>query len=746
MNEKIFDRLNPKQREAVECLEGPLLILAGAGSGKTRVLTHRIANLLAHGVDPHEILAITFTNKAANEMKSRVQNLVGEDAREIWLSTFHSFCARILRMEIEITGRYQKNFVIYDASDSKTMIRKCLHELFHDNEEVIEQIDLSSIQSMISKAKNDFIDAKHFEYWRKEYRSRKNLPEVLSESEMITAKIYELYTEKLIENNALDFDDLLLVTVAMFHNFPEILQKYQRRFKYISIDEYQDTNGVQYRLAKMLAESHHNICVVGDADQSIYGWRGADFRNILNFEEDYPEARTIQLEQNYRSTKKILDAANSVIENNVVRKPKNLWTQKSGGDPIKLFEARTAYQEAEFVVREIQRQHLMFNVPYRDFAILYRVNWQSRLIEEKLIRSEIPYIIIGGLKFFDRKEIKDILAYLRILTNSSDEISLLRAIGVPKRGIGSSTLEKIAEIAADHGITMFDTIARVNEINIRPAQKHALENFMTQILDWINFINAIPLDQFIKQILEESGMLDEIKALPDETERENRLKNLDEFLELARDFSNSTEDRSLENFLMQISLMTSNDDEIDAEDRVSLMTVHSAKGLEFPIVFVVGLEEGVFPHMRSLNVRDEMEEERRACYVAITRAERNLYLSYALERNMFGKISRQKPSRFIDEIPPECFESRNQVEIDFKPRQISKPISKPNPIQNLIPKPKPNPKIDLKIGDRVKHSMFGIGIVQKIAGSGDLSQLTIHFDDVGTKVLVKKFAPLEKFV
>ena len=758
MYEEIFANLNPQQRDAVETLDGPLLVMAGAGSGKTRVLTCRVANLLAHGVKPWNILAITFTNKAANEMKTRVQKLVGDEAKNIWLSTFHSFCARILRYEVDITGKYKNNFVIYDSSDSRSMISKCLDELYKDE---ANTIDISSVQSMISNAKNNFISAEKFIDWRISMHEERGDPAFLRNSERIVSEVYPVYMKKLVANNAMDFDDLLLVTVALFHEFPNVLEKYQKQFKYISIDEYQDTNGVQYRLANMLAAEHHNICVVGDADQSIYGFRGADFRNILKFEEDYPEAKVIKLEQNYRSTKKILDAANAVIENNELRKEKNLWTQNPDGTAIKLLQSPDPFREASTIVRTIYQLHLEYGEPFKHFAILYRANWLSRVFEEKLMQAKIPYVIVGGLKFFDRKEIKDILAYLRILQNPRDEISLVRALQVPRRGIGKGTIDKISELAGDAGMSFFEFIANPKMLdripNLRSMARLALENFASSIMDWQIDSREIPVDTLAKNILNDSGILREINDISDEVNRDSRLENVDEFLRLIQEFVENPEieNHSLDEFLMNISLMTDLDEDVDSRDCVSLMTVHAAKGLEFPTVFLVGMEEGIFPHSRSINSQEGLEEERRACYVALTRAQKNLCVSYSMQRTSAGRLMIQEPSRFLNEIPRDCFENfekkadSERKSSSYERKSLSNPkktLSSPQksiPV-SIKPKTKVDTKLILNVGDEVEHSMFGRGTIESVTGSGENSIIKIRFSNGETKTFSKKFAPLKK--
>ena len=639
----IFSGLNPKQQEAVASLEGPLLIMAGAGSGKTKVLTCRIANLLAHGVQPFSILAITFTNKAATEMRERVDRLIGPAAKSVWLSTFHSFCARFLRYEIEATEMYKKNFVIYDAADSKAVIKACLKELNLDE----KQYAPNSVQAAISNAKNMLMGPRAFARDAGSFFQKK------------TAEVYELYAKKLRANNALDFDDLLMVSVAILEEHEDIRTRYQQRFRYILVDEYQDTNGAQYELTKILAAKYRNLCVVGDADQSIYGWRGADIRNIMDFEKDYPEARTVKLEQNYRSTKNILAAANAVIAHNENRKPKKLWTENPVGEKITSYLANDERDEANFIATTILKQRTIFNAAYGDIAILYRTNAQSRVLEEGFMREGIPYTMVGGLKFYDRKEIKDAIAYLRVIFNPMDSVSLMRIINVPKRGLGETTIARLNAYAVENDMTLFDVISSPEILGgisgITARVKKPLEVFSTMIFDLLGVMDQLPLADFIERMLKDSGYLAELEREP-KPENESRVENLKEFIGVAKDFEKSGEIPNVENFLSHISLI-SDIDSADIElDRVTLMTLHSAKGLEFPIVFMAGMEEGLFPHARTLMEPDEMEEERRTCYVGITRAQRKLYMTYARSRMIYGRTTTYLPSRFLAEIPDEYIE------------------------------------------------------------------------------------------
>ena len=764
-NPKVFDGLNPKQVEAVECLDGPLLIMAGAGSGKTRVLTCRIANLLAHGIAPWNILAITFTNKAANEMKTRAEKMIGEPAKSVWLSTFHSFCAKILRFEIEAVKGYSKNFSIYSTGDSKMVIRDCVRELELDE----KRFSSTAVQSRISNAKNALLNAKA-------YKNAVLMSQVQSDYEWAVADIYELYEKRLLALNAMDFDDLLLVTVRLFENNEDILDQYQEKFRYILVDEYQDTNKVQYRLMKLLAAKYENVCVVGDADQSIYGWRGADLNNILSFEADYPGATVIKLEQNYRSTKLILEAANAVIQNNIYRKPKNLWTNNPEGEQITVFEAFTEYYEALKIADEIKELKSQ-GIPYSDIALLYRINAQSRSLEEAFMRAGIPYVIIGGLKFYDRLEIKNILAYLRLISNPQDNMSFKRIVNVPKRGIGTTTIIKLQDFAEKHEISIFEVISNswlLNQIELTPRMKQNIRGFASFILDCIDQKNKLPVDEYIKYILENSGYMLELKT-DQKPEDEARIENLGEFVNVAKEFANQNEDATLEDFLNHISLISDLDVINEDENLVSLMTVHSAKGLEFPVVFITGMEEGLFPHVRSLMDERQLEEERRACYVAITRAKRKLYITHAASRSTFGNSKKSDCSRFLTEIPMAYLDvykqlidksratpsfinvSRSQMPSAVKniaksntARSKANALSLEAKIRMKAAKSKSKAEINMtkrwKQGDRIKHKKWGEGIVLDVYGLGTEREMKVKFleEEVGIKTLQLKFAPIEK--
>lgn len=640
-----LQRLNPPQREAVQATDGPLLIMAGAGSGKTRVLTHRIAYLIEKKrVAPWSILAITFTNKAAREMQERVSTLVGSSGRDIWVSTFHSMCVRILRKDIDRIG-FNSNFSILDSADQLSVIRGCMKDENIDT----KKIEPKAVQAAISAAKNELITPERYEEKVGDY------------FQGIVAKIYKMYQKRLKSNNSLDFDDLIMKTIQLFKEVPEALQFYQNKFRYIHVDEYQDTNRAQYMLVRMLADAHHNICVVGDSDQSIYRWRGADISNILNFESDYADAKTILLEQNYRSTSTILNAANAVIANNTGRKSKKLWTDQGEGSKIALYFGESERDEGYFVTGVIQK-NVAGKRKYRDHAILYRTNAQSRIIEETLIKSDIPYQIVGGIKFYDRKEIKDLLAYLRLISNPDDDISLQRIINVPKRGIGDTTIAKLSAVAVSRGQSMFRVLSNLDDVDVKGKTKEQLIAFQRMIASLNSSVDELTVTELTEKVLELSEYKLELQR-EQTLESQSRIENIEEFLSVTQDFEERNEDRTLVAFLTDLALIadidTMNDDEEEGSDQnaVILMTMHSAKGLEFPIVFIVGMEETIFPHSRALTDDDELEEERRLAYVGITRAEEQLYLTSARMRTLFGRTSVNMPSRFLKEIPSELIVS-----------------------------------------------------------------------------------------
>ncbi len=721
--------LNKEQQQAVQHTEGPLLILAGAGSGKTKVLTVRIAHLLAQGVNPYEILAITFTNKAAKEMKSRVEGLVGDVANRIWLSTFHSFCAKFLRFELDNFLGYNSNFTIYDTSDSQAVIKAALKALNLDD----KYYPVGAMIGAISDAKNKLLFASDFRKQARDFYQQK------------VADVYEYYERELRKNNALDFDDLLLVVVKLLQSNEAVLDKYSKRFRYVMIDEYQDTNHAQYLLAKLLASHWKNIAVVGDADQSIYAWRGADIQNILDFEKDYPNCTSIKLEQNYRSTKIILDAANAVIENNEGRPKKNLWTDKTEGAKIQHFTAQSEHEEAAFIGDTIAKKHDIHGVPYGDMAILYRTNAQSRVLEEALIKRALPYTMVGGTKFYDRKEIKDVLAYLRVLYNPFDDLSLLRIINVPKRSIGATTVAKLQDYARANGTSLFMTLTQLHLVDtIKGKTKEKLEEFGILIFTLVAEMEDKTVLDILESILDRTGYLAQLEESTDPQDQA-RAENIGELLSVAKDFQDTNPNGTVEDFLEQVALVNDVDSFEQEESKVTLMTLHAAKGLEFPIVFLGGLEEGLFPHSRTLMNPEEIEEERRLAYVGITRAEKELYISNATTRTVFGRTSSYLPSRFIDEIPEELVDglrAKRKVPDDIKrhvPQHMSvtsRPVTKPIVRNEVI--------ADWKVGDTAIHSKWGNGKVINVAGEGAGMKLTIEFPTQGVRVVMAKFAPVKK--
>lgn len=722
-----LERLNDVQLEAATHVNGPLLIMAGAGSGKTRVLTCRIAYLLTQGVAPYNILSITFTNKAAAEMKERVAKMIGDQAKSIWLSTFHAFCARFLRIEIETLGYYTHNFVIYDSSDSQALIKECIKELNLDE----KYFRLAGVQATISNAKNQLIGAGRFKQQAADFHSGK------------IAEIFEIYERKLLHNNALDFDDLIMLTVNILENNQEIREKYQHKFKYILVDEYQDTNHAQYLLVRFLSSQHRNVCVVGDADQSIYAWRGADIKNILDFEADYPEAKFIKLEQNYRSTKVILAAANSVIEHNTGRHPKKLWTSSQETDPLSFYLASDERDEARFIVDTIIKLNTVYRYKYGDIAVLYRTNAQSRVFEDALMTYGIPYTIVGGLKFYDRKEIKDILAYLRVIANPSDSISLRRIINVPRRGIGDTSLAKMTDYAVKYSLSLFDVISNPDMVpGLTARTKNPLDSFAELIFNMIAIKDTSSVVDLINQILEKSGYLTELQNEGTE-QSDNRIENLYELLSVAKDFTPVEGEDSLSSFLNNVALVSDIDNAELVPDRVTLMTLHSAKGLEFPVVFLVGMEEGIFPYSRTLLDEAAIEEERRLCYVGITRAQKKLYISQARMRTIYGNTQTFVQSRFLQEIPARLIEDLSKRNIRAKAssgRKFSGAGSLPNKKSNTLT----GNKTDWRAGDKAKHAKWGVGTVVAVKGSGEKTELQIAFPGAGIRQLMAAIAPLQK--
>ena len=764
----ILKGLNDKQYEAVVNTEGPCLVIAGAGSGKTKVLTHKIAYLIGEkGVHPWDILAITFTNKAANEMKERIEGLVGEAAKDIWMGTFHSICVRILRRFIDRIG-FDSSFIIFDTSDQKTLVKGCLKDLAIDDKMFTDRAVLSEI----SNAKNEMLEPE-------QYQARANGD---FRKEKI-ASVYNLYQKRLRENNAIDFDDIINYTIKILMENEDVLEYYSNKFKYVLVDEYQDTNKAQFTLVTMFASKNGNITVVGDNDQGIYSFRGADISNILNFERDFPGTKIIKLEQNYRCTGNILKAANSVIKNNEVKYKKELWTQNEEGNLPRVYQAQNEYDEGTYIVEQMEHLRREEYYKYSDFAILYRMNTQSRAIEDILRRENIPYKIIGGLKFYERKEIKDIIAYLRLIQNSNDNLSLKRIINEPKRGIGKTSLDKVEQLAEANGISMYEII--------KDAEQYGLNRVYLNSREFINCIeelkakkDELTISELIKLTLKKSGYT---KALENENtvEAENRIENLDEFLTVAIEFEEEEAENSLSTFLEGITLSSDIDDLEEGEEYVTLMTLHSAKGLEFPVVFLVGMEEGIFPGYKSISEPKELEEERRLCYVGITRAKENLFLTCSKQRTIFGSTSYNPVSRFLNEIPQELLEGYDEAfgetknkEQMFKDSQYTWSYGSRNNsniktykieeqkatvaassnntnngfmfrtaesfLNNLSKKSTSN--IDLskyKSGVKVFHKKFGEGIINQVEPEGEDLKVDIDFNKVGHKRLMAKFANLE---
>ncbi|CAM3995910.1 DNA helicase PcrA [Mesobacillus zeae] len=743
LTDRLLNGLNPEQQNAVKTTDGPLLLMAGAGSGKTRVLTHRIGYLIVEkGVNPYNILAITFTNKAAREMRERIQGIMGGAADDIWISTFHSMCVRILRRDIDRIG-YNRNFTILDSTDQQSVIKGILKERNLDP----KKYDPRAILGMVSSAKNELISPEEYAKTAGDYYSN------------VVSDVYGDYQKRLRKNNALDFDDLIMSTILLFQRVPEVLEYYQRKFQYIHVDEYQDTNRAQYMLVKLLAARFRNLCVVGDSDQSIYRWRGADIANILSFEKDYPNAKVILLEQNYRSTKKILLAANKVIENNQNRKPKNLWTENADGNKIVYYRADSEQGEAQFVIGKIQELIREKGRKHSEVAILYRTNAQSRAIEEAFLKSNIEYTIVGGIKFYDRKEIKDILAYLRLISNPDDDISLQRVINVPKRAIGSTSVDKIGNFAAMHDMSMFQALESLELIGLSPKAEKAAAEFRNLIRNYTNMQEFLSVTELVEEILEKSGYREMLKA-EKSIEAQSRMENLDEFLTVTKSFEESSEDKSLVGFLTDLALVADidrlDDDGKKNTDTVTLMTLHSAKGLEFPVVFLIGMEEGVFPHSRSLMEEAEMEEERRLAYVGITRAEQELYITNAQMRTLYGRTNMNPESRFIREIPEDLIENfapkkkRSPFESSASSfssgsRRGAVPLGNSRSPRPAVTRPAAAETADWKVGDKANHGKWGTGTVVSVKGSGEGTELDIAFPSpTGVKRLLAKFAPIEK--
>ncbi len=752
----LLEGLNDKQYEAVTNYEGPCLVIAGAGSGKTKVLTHKIAYLIQEkNIKPWNILAITFTNKAANEMKERVEKLIGEIAKDMWIGTFHAICVRILRRYIDRIG-FESSFVIFDTTDQRAMIKNCLKDLNIDDKMFTDR----SVQYEISNAKNEMLEPN-------QYLARANGD---FRKEKI-ASIYELYQKRLKENNAIDFDDIINFTIKILTENPDVLEYYSEKFRYILVDEYQDTNKAQFMLVSLLAARYGNITVVGDNDQGIYSFRGADISNILNFERDFPGTKIIKLEQNYRCTGNILNVANAVIKNNEVKYEKKLWTKNEKGTLPIVNQAEDEYDEARYIVEQINHLRREEYYKYSDFAILYRMNAQSRAIEEILVREDIPYKIIGGLKFYERKEIKDIIAYLRLIHNTNDNLSLIRIINEPKRGIGKTSLDNVQKIAQQNGISMYEIIKHAEQFGLNRVYANSRQ-FIETIEELRQLEGQIDISELIKETLNKTGYT---KALEQENtqEAENRIENLEEFLTVAIEFEEQSADNTLGDFLEGITLASDVDNLEEEQDSVTLMTLHSAKGLEFPVVFLVGMEEGIFPGYKSISEPKELEEERRLCYVGITRAKNNLFLTCAKRRTIFGSTSYNSISRFIKEIPDEDIEGIEEIETkkeeDFKDSsysweygKVTKTKIEKEKIQikdtntqyqfrtaesflNALNK-KGQEDIDLSIykaGKRVYHKKFGEGTINYVEKEGQDLKVDITFDKVGHKRLMAKYAGLE---
>ena len=752
----LLENLNDKQKEAVLATEGPCLVIAGAGSGKTKVLTLKIAYLIEEKkIKPWNILAITFTNKAAKEMQERITNLIGEKAAEMWIGTFHSICVRILRRYIDRIG-YNSDFVIFDTSDQKTLIKQCIKQLNLDDKIFTDR----GVLAEISNSKNEMLTPE-------QYSVRTN-GELRKEK---IAKLYEMYQKKLKENNALDFDDIINLTIQILTENPDVLEYYSGKFQYVLVDEYQDTNKAQFMLITLLSGRHGNITVVGDNDQGIYSFRGADISNILNFERDFPGTKIIKLEQNYRSTKAILDAANAIIKHNEKKYEKNLWTEQVGGQLPEVARLDNEYEEANFIVEQINKLKREEYYKNKDFTVLYRMNAQSRSIEDIFRRENIPYKMIGGLKFYERKEIKDAIAYLRLIHNSADNLSLQRIINEPKRGIGQTSMEKIETIAATNGISMYETIKKAEQFGLNKVFANSRE-FINTIEEITAKKDKMLISEILKEVLSKTGYTKALE-LENTAQAESRIENLDEFLTVAMEFEEENAENSLAEFLESITLSSDIDGMEETEDSVTLMTLHSAKGLEFPVVFLIGMEEGLFPSYKSIGEQRELEEERRLCYVGITRAKEHLFLTCAKQRTIFGSTSCNQISRFIEEIPKELLTGADEL---TKPSKLKENTewTYGNKFNNKVTsyvvqdgsmnKPKNNfafrtaesflsniaaskgTDVDLsqyKMGQTIYHKKFGEGVITEIATEGDDLKLDISFEKVGHKRLMAKYANLE---
>ena len=752
--------MNDRQAEAVQTTEGPLLIMAGAGSGKTRVLTHRIAYLIDEKlVNPWNILAITFTNKAAREMKERAYTL-NPATEDCLIATFHSMCVRILRREADHIG-YNRNFTIVDPSEQRTLMKRILKTLNLDPKKWNER----AILGTISNAKNDLID---------EVAYAALAGDMYTE---IVAKCYEMYQKELRQSEAMDFDDLIMLTLRLFDKNPDVLTYYQQRYQYIHVDEYQDTNHAQYQLVKLLASRFKNICVVGDADQSIYGWRGADMQNILDFEKDYPEAKVVLLEENYRSTKTILQAANDVIKNNRNRRPKNLWTQNADGEDIVYYRANDEQDEALFVAKTIDELSSTSDYVYRDFAVLYRTNAQSRNIEEALLKANIPYTMVGGTKFYSRKEIRDVISYLNLIANTSDNISFERVVNEPKRGVGPGTVEKIRNFAAGQEMSLLEASSQIMLSLVKGKAAQAVFDFANLILNLREQLDELTVTELVELVLERTGYTEQLVAQAT-LESQARIENIEEFLSVTKNFDedseNDTEETGLDRlsrFLNDLALIADTDDGDQESSEVTLMTLHAAKGLEFPVVFIIGMEENVFPLSRAAEDEDELEEERRLAYVGITRAEKVLFLTNANSRLLYGKTNYNRPTRFLNEISSSLLDYQGLARpantsfkasyVNGKAVQFGQGMSLAQALQERKRQAAPSsisssqlpfgknvaanqPTIDWAIGDIAHHKKWGDGTVLEVSGSDSSQELKINFPEVGLKKLLASVAPIEK--
>lgn len=740
---ELLANMNPRQKEAVMHTEGPLLLMAGAGSGKTRVLTHRIAYLIEEkNVNPWNILAITFTNKAAREMKERVNQLLGSGGEDVWVSTFHSMCVRILRRDVDQIG-YSRNFTIIDTSEQNTLMKRVLKELNIDP----KKYDPRSILGAISNAKNELLTPADYENQQG------------SLFEQIVGRCYALYQKELRNNQCMDFDDLIMNTIRLFKENEDALQFYQRKFHYIHVDEYQDTNHAQYTLVNLLADRFKNLCVVGDADQSIYGWRGANMQNILDFEKDYPDAAVILLEQNYRSTQTILNAANQVIKNNRNRPDKNLWTENSAGEKITYYRGDSERDEARFIVSEMQKQIADKGRKFGDFAVLYRTNAQSRVIEEMLLKANVPYTMVGGRKFYDRKEIRDILAYLSAIANPSDSLSLERIINVPKRGIGATSVEKLREFASLHEWSLLEAAMNVDLANISGKAGKELGSFGMMMDQFAQMIPYLSVTELTKEILDKTGYKQDL-INQNNLESQSRLENLEEFLTVTQEFDKRFEaqneddadapEEKLTVFLNDLALLSDVDSYEEESSQVTLMTLHAAKGLEFPVVFLIGLEENIFPLSRALMEESELEEERRLAYVGITRAEEELFLTNAFSRTLYGRTQYNRPSRFVEEIEQDLLQSLGErtqpkgAAASFQPKVFKPTYTQPR--QSTVSSRQTTTAAgnQWQVGEKVNHKKWGVGTIVRTTEAAQDLELDVAFPQQGVKRLLAAFAPIEK--